>query len=66
MQTGERVVLVLTGHTLKDPEYTIDFHKNLLATGVAEAEPYRKPPLVLEADESLVIRALEAEMAVTA
>jgi threonine synthase len=66
VQSGERVVLLLTGHTLKDPEYTIDFHKDLLATGVAEAEPYRKPPLVLEANESAVMHALEAEMAVTA
>src|SRR6195952_5144705 len=29
VQSGERVVLLLTGHTLKDPEYTIDFHKDL-------------------------------------
>ena len=65
VQGGERVVLLLTGHTLKDPEYTIDFHKDLLATGVAEAEAYRKPPMVLEANESAVLRALEAEMAVT-
>ena len=65
VQTGERVVLLLTGHTLKDPEYTIDFHKDLLATGVAEAEPFRKPPIVLEPNESAVMRALEAEMAAT-
>ncbi|WP_419803723.1 threonine synthase [Terriglobus sp.] len=63
IQLSERVVLLLTGHTLKDPEYTIDFHKDLLATGMAEADPYRKPPLVLEANESVVLRALEAEMA---
>ncbi|GAA3761724.1 threonine synthase [Terriglobus aquaticus] len=63
IDVGERVVLLLTGHTLKDPEYTIDFHKDLLATGMAEANPYRKPPLVLEAEESAVLRALEAEMA---
>ena len=63
IEPSERVVLILTGHTLKDPEYTIDFHKDLLATGMAEADPYRKPPLVLEADESAVLRALEAEMA---
>lgn len=63
IEPSERVVLLLTGHTLKDPEYTIDFHKDLLATGMAEADPYRKPPMVLEADESAVLRALEAEMA---
>ncbi len=62
IQPGERVVLILTGHTLKDPEYTIDFHKDLLATGEAEANPYRKPPLVLEANEATVLRALEAEI----
>ena len=62
IQTGERVVLILTGHTLKDPEYTIDFHRNLLATGLAEANPYRKPPLVLEPNEHEVLSALEAEM----
>ncbi len=62
IEQGERVVLILTGHTLKDPEYTIDFHKDLLATGMAEANPYRKPPLVLEANQDAVLRALEAEM----
>jgi threonine synthase len=65
VQTGERVVLLLTGHTLKDPEYTIDFHKDLLATDLPEAAPFRKPPIVLEPNESAVMRALEAEMAVT-
>src|SRR5207237_10568649 len=25
VQGGERVVLLLTGHTLKDPQYTIDY-----------------------------------------
>src|SRR5205807_9010934 len=27
---GETVVLVLTGHTLKDADYTIDFHRGTL------------------------------------
>ena len=62
---GERAVLLLTGHTLKDPEYTIDFHKDLLASDIAEAAAYRKPPIVLEADESSLMRALEKEMAGT-
>jgi threonine synthase len=65
VQTGERVVLLLTGHTLKDPEYTIDFHQDLLAMDMPEAAAYRKPPLVLEAQESAVMRALEAAMAAT-
>jgi threonine synthase len=29
---GESVVLVLTGHTLKDADYTIDFHRGALLT----------------------------------
>lgn len=69
----ERVVLVLTGHTLKDSQFTIDFHKNELLTeaemsGASEIEreqnqSLRKPPIVLEADESVVLKALEARMA---
>ena len=65
VQSGERVVLLLTGHTLKDPEYTIDFHKDLLATDMKEATLYRKPPMILEPHEDTVLRALEAEMAGT-
>jgi threonine synthase len=70
---GERVVLLLTGHTLKDPQYTIDYHKGELLTAAeiaseTEAErashaALRKPPLVLEADEAVVLRALEERMA---
>jgi threonine synthase len=68
------VVLVLTGHALKDPQYTIDYHRGELLTpaeiaGATELErarhaALRKPPLVLEADEAVVLRALEARMAV--
>jgi threonine synthase len=60
---GERVVLLLTGHTLKDPEYTIDFHQGVLAADMPEAAGYRRPPVVLEPNESVVMRALETEMA---
>jgi len=72
---GERVVLVLTGHTLKDPQYTIDYHRGALLTPVelAGATPaertqhdaLRKPPIVLEADEAVVLRALEEQMAIS-
>jgi threonine synthase len=67
------VVLVLTGHTLKDPQYTIDYHRGELLTAaeIADAtggergrhEALRKPPMVLEADEAVVLKALEASMA---
>ena len=70
---GERVVLILTGHTLKDPQYTIDYHRDELlnaselasatASERARHESLRKPPIVLEADESVVLRALEERMA---
>jgi threonine synthase len=69
----ERVVLVLTGHTLKDPQYTIDYHKGELLTAAETAgataeerlrnELLRKPPLVLDADEAVVLKALEERMA---
>lgn len=72
---GERVVLILTGHTLKDPQYTIDFHRGELLTEAematafiaerAQHELLRKPPLVLEANEEVVIKALEERMAAT-
>jgi threonine synthase len=41
----DSVVLLLTGHCLKDPEYTLDM---------------RKPALAIDADASAVIRLLEA------
>lgn len=70
----ETAVLLLTGHTLKDPQYTIDFHRGDLLTaqemaGASEAElvehgRLRREPLVLDADVELVLRALEKEAAV--
>ncbi len=66
----ERVVLILTGHTLKDPEYTIDYHRGTLLTEAeqSQASPadralhdrLRRAPMVLEADSSTVLRAIEA------
>jgi threonine synthase len=70
----ETVVLLLTGHTLKDPEYTIQFHRGELLTaeemkGTTEAEragfaALRREPLVLDPDVDAVLRALEKEAAV--
>ena len=42
----ERVVLILTGHTLKDPEYTIDYHRGSLLseTEIAQATLGRSHP----------------------
>jgi len=70
-----RAVLILTGHTLKDSQYTIDYHRNELLTPAeaAEATPrqaaqhaaLRKPPLVLDANPDVVLRALENHMQAT-
>lgn len=68
VQRQETVVLILTGHLLKDPEYTIHFHRgDLRVPGMSDDEfqaftaAQRKPPLVLDANADAVLRALEAE-----
>jgi threonine synthase len=67
----ETAVLLLTGHTLKDSEYTIQFHRGELLedeemAGASEGERaefarLQRDPLVLEADVDVVLRALEKE-----
>src|ERR1019366_69632 len=68
VQRGDSVVLVLTGHVLKDPEYTIKFHRGDLSvprmvdeTFHAMTAQQRKAPVVLDANADAVLRALEAE-----
>ena len=68
----ERVVLVLTGHTLKDSNYTIDYHRGTLLTDAemdgatseqrAMHASLAKPPVVLEADLDSVLRSVESQM----
>lgn len=68
----ERVVLILTGHTLKDSNFTIDYHRGELfneeenagisAEDQAIHESLRKPPIVLEPDSDAVLHALEFHM----
>ncbi len=68
----ERVVLLLTGHTLKDSDYTIHYHRDELLTAEESAEimpgdrtlhaALRKPPMVLDADSDVVLRTLEVHM----
>jgi threonine synthase len=64
----ESVVLILTGHVLKDPEYTIKFHRGDLSVPRMADEEFhaltrlqRKAPIVLDANPDAVLRALEAE-----
>ncbi|HSB74054.1 MAG TPA: pyridoxal-phosphate dependent enzyme, partial [Terriglobales bacterium] len=64
VQPQERVVLILTGHLLKDPEYTLKFHRRELLPDAAEGErrnldPYRRAPLEVEAKVEAVLRVLE-------
>src|SRR5579859_54360 len=61
----ETVVLVLTGNLLKDPDYTIGFHRGDLFRGTDEEpnsgslDPLRHPPIVLDATLDAVTRTLE-------
>lgn len=65
VRPGETVVLVLTGHSLKDPDYTIDFHRGELFKGTpdenaaASLNPLRRPPVVLDATLDAVLRTLD-------
>ena len=61
----ESVVLILTGHVLKDPEYTLKFHRGDLfketpyEQDAALFTGHRHEPLILDADPDAVVRALE-------
>jgi len=65
VKNDESVVLVLTGNLLKDPDYTIDFHRGELFKGTrdesasAALSALRRPPMVLDATLDAVIRTLE-------
>lgn len=70
IQSSESVVLLLTGHTLKDSEYTIDFHRGKLLTDEEDAaldpdlrfhiNEKRKATLSLDASADAVLHVLEA------
>jgi threonine synthase len=66
VKAGESVVLILTGHLLKDPDFTIKFHRgDLFGETPADSENVRarylqRAPLVLDANLGAVIAALDA------
>jgi threonine synthase len=63
VKPNETVVLILTGHLLKDPDFTIKFHRGDLFAGTPqqhEASPLQLAPVVLDADLKAVIAALDA------
>jgi threonine synthase len=61
----ETVVLVLTGSLLKDPDFTMEFHRgDLFQSSIDEKEgaklnEFRHPPVVLDATLDAVIKTLE-------
>ncbi len=59
VRPGEIVVLVLTGHLLKDSEYTLKFHRGELLPDATHVAEHRRPPLVLDADPEALIRLLQ-------
>jgi len=62
VKSGETVVLILTGHVLKDPDFTMKFHRGDLF-GNEEASKalaaQQRSPIVLEPTVEAVIRALK-------
>lgn len=60
----ETVVLILTGNLLKDPDYTIEFHRGQVPgknseTEKKELDSFRHPPMILDANLDAVIQALQ-------
>jgi threonine synthase len=69
IHSGDTVVLVLTGHTLKDADYTIDFHRGSLLkdeekVGVErEIETLRRNAVVTDATPDAVLSAMKGARA---
>jgi len=65
VKRGESVVLVLTGHLLKDPEFTLKFHRGDLFSGTQHEKaaevlrPQQRAPIVLEATADAVVHELQ-------
>ena len=61
----ETVVLILTGNLLKDPDFTMDFHRGSLFEGTPQEcesiklNAFRHPPVVLDATLDAVIATLD-------
>lgn len=65
ISADERVVCILTGHQLKDPDLTMAYHsadpelmsRKLTPAGVTST-PFANPPVVVDNDESAILKAL--------
>jgi threonine synthase len=66
IDSNATVVLLLTGHTLKDADYTIDFHRGTLlnqqeaAGREAEIEALRRDAFAVDADPASVLAAMRS------
>lgn len=65
VKKNEKIILILTGHVLKDPEFTLKFHRGDLFAGsshekeAASLVPQQRAPLLLDANTESVIRVLD-------
>ncbi len=65
VKPNESVVLILTGHVLKDPEFTLKFHRGDLFAGTSHEldagslAALQRAPLVLDANVDVVAKTLE-------
>ena len=65
VKSKESVVLILTGHVLKDPEFTLKFHRGDLFAGTPDEKqavmlgPQQRAPLVLDATVDAVSGVLD-------
>lgn len=63
VKADESVVLILTGNLLKDPDFTMEFHRGDLLKdspdGSSVLSPLRHPPIVLDATLDSVLRTLQ-------
>jgi threonine synthase len=65
VKTEDTVVLILTGHLLKDPDYTLKFHRGDLFPDAESADEtdilksQQRAPIVLDASVDAVVRTLK-------
>lgn len=65
VKPSENVVLILTGHLLKDPDFTLKFHRGDLFAGTAQEKDaailaaQQRAPVVLDASADAVVNTLE-------
>ncbi len=59
VKPDETVVLVLTGHVLKDPDFTMEFHRGEMFAGDLTMQSLRRAPIVLDATLDAILKTLE-------